>query len=74
MTKKMQLTRRRVLASLGATGLAAAGAGVGTSAYLNDTESFEGNQMTAGELDLKVDWQQQYWGPGADDAPRFRRR
>ncbi|PHQ45794.1 hypothetical protein DJ68_10875 [Halorubrum sp. C3] len=54
------LSRRTVLAGLGAVGLASAGAGLGTTAYFNDTESFEGNQLTAGQLDLLVDWQQTY--------------
>ncbi len=58
-----ELSRRKVLAGLGGIGLASAGAGLGTSAYLNDTESFEGNTITAGTLDLKVDWQQSYYGP-----------
>lgn len=49
-----ELTRRRVLAGLGGIGAAAAGAGLGTSAYFNDTESFDGNTLTAGELDLLV--------------------
>ncbi|WP_336036687.1 vWA domain-containing protein [Halobacterium yunchengense] len=60
--EKIELTRRKVLASLGAIGAAGAGAGLGTSAYLNDTESFEENTITAGTLDLKVDWQQSYYG------------
>jgi predicted ribosomally synthesized peptide with SipW-like signal peptide len=63
---KFELTRRKILAGLGGVGLASAGAGLGTSAFLNDTESFENNTITAGELDLKVDWQQTYYGPGAD--------
>ncbi|TKX57521.1 hypothetical protein EXE44_09995 [Halorubrum sp. SS7] len=54
------LSRRTVLAGLGAVGIASAGAGLGTTAYFNDTESFEGNQLTAGQLDLLVDWQQTY--------------
>jgi predicted ribosomally synthesized peptide with SipW-like signal peptide len=37
-------------------GAAGAGAGLGTSALFSDTESFEGNMMTAGELDLAVDY------------------
>lgn len=60
--KNFQLSRRKVLAGLGGVGLASAGAGLGTSAYLNDTESFEANTITAGTLDLKVDWQQSYYG------------
>jgi predicted ribosomally synthesized peptide with SipW-like signal peptide len=50
----IDLTRRRVLAGLGGIGAAAAGAGLGTSAYFSDTESFDGNTLTAGELDLLV--------------------
>ena len=48
------LSRRRMLAGLGAVGLASAGAGLGTSAYFSDEESFENNTLTAGELDLSV--------------------
>ena len=54
------LSRRKLLAGLGAVGVASAGAGLGTTAYFNDTESFEGNTLTAGQLDLLVDWQQTY--------------
>ncbi|WP_435117889.1 SipW-dependent-type signal peptide-containing protein [Halolamina sp. C58] len=65
-----ELSRRKVLAGLGGVGLASAGAGLGTSAYLNDTESFEGNTIAAGQLDLKVDWEEHYSYPqlyGFDD-------
>ncbi|PHQ39930.1 hypothetical protein DJ69_03550 [Halorubrum persicum] len=54
------LSRRKLLAGLGAVGVASAGAGLGTTAYFNDTESFDGNTLTAGQLDLLVDWQQTY--------------
>ena len=54
------LSRRKVLAGLGAVGLASAGAGLGTSAFFSDEESFESNTLTAGTLDLLVDWQQTY--------------
>ncbi|WP_256290374.1 vWA domain-containing protein [Halobellus inordinatus] len=57
------LSRRKVLGALGAVGIASAGAGLGTTAYFNDTESFENNTLTAGTLDLKIDWQQSYYGP-----------
>ncbi|WP_336036685.1 SipW-dependent-type signal peptide-containing protein [Halobacterium yunchengense] len=56
-----ELSRRRVLAGLGGVGLASAAAGLGTSAYLNDTESFENNTIAAGTLDLKVDWEEHYY-------------
>ena len=48
------LSRRKMLVGLGAVGVASAGAGLGTTAYFNDTESFNGNSLTAGELDLFV--------------------
>jgi len=48
------LSRRKMLVGLGAVGVASAGAGLGTTAYFNDTESFENNTLTAGSLDLFV--------------------
>jgi len=48
------LSRRKMLVGLGAVGVASAGAGLGTTAYFNDTESFDNNTLTAGELDLFV--------------------
>ncbi|MFW5938482.1 MAG: SipW-dependent-type signal peptide-containing protein [Halanaeroarchaeum sp.] len=62
-TNGFELSRRTALAALGGIGVASAGAGLGTSAYFSDGESFEHNTLTAGELDLKVDWQQTYDGP-----------
>ena len=56
----IELTRRKILASAGAIGMAGAGAGVGTSALFGDTESFENNTLAAGSLDLKVDWEEHY--------------
>ena len=50
------LTRRRALSALAATGVVSAGVGVGTDAFFNDAESFDGNRLTAGELDLEVAW------------------
>ena len=58
-------SRRKLLAGLGAVGVASAGAGLGTTAYFSDTESFDGNTLTAGELDLKLDYKSTYLGgPG----------
>jgi predicted ribosomally synthesized peptide with SipW-like signal peptide len=48
------LSRRKMLAGLGAVGLASAGAGIGTSAYFSDREEFENNSITAGTLDMAV--------------------
>lgn len=59
--KLHSLSRRRVLAGLGAVGIASAGAGVGTSAFFSDQENFEGNELTAGELDMLVDWEEHYY-------------
>lgn len=55
------LTRRKVLAGLGTVGVASAGAGLGTSAYFSDREDFKDNTLTAGALDLKVDWEEHYY-------------
>jgi len=48
------LSRRKMLVGLGAVGVASAGAGLGTTAYFNDTETFVNNELTAGSLDLFV--------------------
>jgi len=51
---RLTLTRRKLLAGVGAIGLAGAGAGIGTTAYFSDTESIEGNSLTAGALNMRV--------------------
>ena len=43
-----------MIGGLGAIGVASAGAGLGTTAFFSDSESFENNTLTAGELDLFV--------------------
>lgn len=64
----IRLSRRRVLGGLGGIGLASAGAGLGTTAYFSDEESFTDNSLTAGELDLKLDYKSTYsGGPGRLD-------
>lgn len=50
----IRLTRRRLLGGLAATGVAAAGAGVGTYAYFSDTETARDNDVKSGTLDLKL--------------------
>jgi predicted ribosomally synthesized peptide with SipW-like signal peptide len=63
------LSRRRVLAGLGAVGIASAGAGLGTSAFFSDQEEFTDNALQAGTLDLKLDYKATYFGgPGRLDA------
>jgi predicted ribosomally synthesized peptide with SipW-like signal peptide len=54
----IRLNRRGLLGAVGVVGTAAAGAGLGTQALFNDTESFTANSLTAGDLDLKVAWKQ----------------
>ena len=49
------LSRRKVLVGLGAVGVASAGAGLGTTAYFSDEESFGDNTLTAGTLELLVE-------------------
>ncbi len=51
---KISLSRRHMLLGLGTVGVASAGAGLGTTAYFSDTESFADNMLTAGELNLYV--------------------
>jgi predicted ribosomally synthesized peptide with SipW-like signal peptide len=65
-----ELSRRKALAALGTIGAASAGAGLGTSAYFSDQETFENNQLTAGELDMHVGWEAHYsdWSPDEDDG------
>jgi|AntRauMinimDraft_4_1070384.scaffolds.fasta_scaffold00663_7 predicted ribosomally synthesized peptide with SipW-like signal peptide len=66
-TNNIGLSRRKVLVGLGAVGVASAGAGLGTTAYFSDEESFDGNTITAGELDLFVDYEASYDSDGAVD-------
>ncbi|MFC6874028.1 vWA domain-containing protein [Halobellus marinus] len=65
------LSRRRLLAGLGAVGIASAGTGLGTSAFFSDEEEFVDNRLQAGTLDLKLDYKATYFGgPGRIDAVR----
>jgi len=60
MPDEYELSRRKVLAGLGTIGVAGAGAGFGTSAYFSDQETFENNTLQAGQLDMKVGWEEHY--------------
>jgi predicted ribosomally synthesized peptide with SipW-like signal peptide len=62
------LSRRKALAALGAIGAASAGAGIGTSAFFSDQETFENNQLVAGTLDMKVSWAEHYSDWSEDEA------
>lgn len=55
-------TRRKLLGSLGAIGVAGMLGGSGTMALLDDDESVEGNAITAGKLDMKIGWFEWYNG------------
>jgi predicted ribosomally synthesized peptide with SipW-like signal peptide len=62
------LTRRKLLGGLGTVGVAAGLTGAGTTAYFSDEETFEDNQLVAGELDLKVGWQEVYSDWSSDET------
>ena len=63
--KTFEISRRKTLAALGTIGAASAGAGLGTTAWFSDRETFDGNTITAGSLDLKVDWEEHYYDSSA---------
>ncbi|MEF8778470.1 MAG: SipW-dependent-type signal peptide-containing protein [Natronomonas sp.] len=66
--ERFNISRRKALASLGTIGVASASAGLGTSAYFSDQETFENNQLTAGTLDMKVGWSEHYSDSSADET------
>ena len=51
---RIGLSRRRVLGGIGAIGVASAGAGLGTTAFFSDSESFQNNTITAGQFELQA--------------------
>ena len=69
-----ELSRRKVLGGLGAIGLTSAGAGLGTSAYFSDTETFANNALVAGELDMTVGYSAHYsdWSPDEGEGVEVR--
>ena len=69
MSEEVDLSRRTVLGVLGTTGVAALGAGFGTTSYLSDSEVARANSLTAGRLDLKVAWAQFYDPDGGSEVP-----
>jgi hypothetical protein len=68
--EKTDLSRRRILGSIATLGGAAALGGAGSIAFLSDRERFANNRLVAGELDLKVGWQEHYsdWSPDESDG------
>jgi predicted ribosomally synthesized peptide with SipW-like signal peptide len=67
MSDEFELSRRKALAALGTVGVASAGAGVGTSAFFGDRESFENNRLTAGTLDAGAGYTTHYWDWSDDE-------
>ncbi|WP_157573485.1 plastocyanin/azurin family copper-binding protein [Haloplanus natans] len=65
MPQEFTLSRRKALAALGTVGAASAGAGLGTSAFFSDEESFQNNRLVAGELDMHAAYSAHYsdWSP-----------
>jgi len=61
MTRDFTIRRRSALSTLGVIGLSSAGAGLGTTAFFSDEEAYENNELVAGELDLKIDWEEHYY-------------
>jgi predicted ribosomally synthesized peptide with SipW-like signal peptide len=68
--ERFNISRRKALASLGTIGVASAGAGLGTSAYFSDQETFQNNELTAGTLDLGVGYSAHYsdWSDDESDG------
>jgi hypothetical protein len=76
MAGEFELSRRKVLAQLGTIGVASAGLGLVVGGYFGDVETATDNRQTAGQLDLKVGWQESYsdWSgdetTGLDGVPK----
>ncbi|WP_458186110.1 vWA domain-containing protein [Haladaptatus sp. NG-WS-4] len=67
--KKFEFSRRKALLGLSTIGAGAAFGGAGTMAFLNDPEMIENNVVTAGNLDLKIDWEEHYNGEIIETQP-----
>jgi len=69
MDDQFDISRRKALAALGTIGVASAGAGLGTSAYFSDQETFDNNSLVAGTLDVGVAYTAHYsnWSDDEDD-------
>jgi predicted ribosomally synthesized peptide with SipW-like signal peptide len=65
---RLGLSRRKVLGAVGTIGGAAALGGASTLAFFSDEEDFTNNRLTAGSLDLKVDWSEYYADWSADES------
>jgi 2',3'-cyclic-nucleotide 2'-phosphodiesterase/3'-nucleotidase len=63
----IEVSRRKALAALGTVGVASAGAGLGTSAFFSDRETFDNNSLVAGEFDVKAAYSAHYSDWSADE-------
>ncbi|MFP4045594.1 MAG: TasA family protein [Candidatus Aenigmatarchaeota archaeon] len=61
--------KTKILASLMVIGMVGLVAVAGTLAYFSDTEASTGNVFAAGELDLKIDWNESYNGELIETQP-----
>ena len=66
LSEKFNLTRRRILGGFATVGATAAAAGLGTTAYFSDRETYESNLIQVGELDLYVDYETSVSQDGVD--------
>jgi predicted ribosomally synthesized peptide with SipW-like signal peptide len=66
--EQFHLSRRKALAALSSIGVASVGAGIGTSALFTDQESFENNRLVAGELDMRVGFEEHYANWSVDET------
>ena len=64
--EEFELSRRKTLFGLGATGIASVGIGMGTDRYLSDREELAGNTIQTGELNLVVDYETSVSQDGID--------
>ena len=62
---RLTLSRRKLLAAAGAVGAASTGLGLTTSAYFSDRETFQNDRLVAGQLDMRVGFEERYsnWSP-----------
>jgi predicted ribosomally synthesized peptide with SipW-like signal peptide len=70
-TGRLNLSRRKLLGSVATIGAAGAVGGAGSMAFFRDEENLANNQLTAGELDMKIAWEEHYsdWkGDEVDEA------
>lgn len=70
MPTDYDLSRRKILGTLGTIGGAAALGGTGTFAFFSDDEEFANNQVVAGSLDMKAAYSAHYsdWSPDEDGS------